>query len=98
VQIPCIERNAIGAVKLSTPRMALDGDGRYRVPLDSVIRTLAQTGVDMKSKYKERAHARTRGERRTSLTRVRLRETSNHPTRIEPRCAADESALSSETW
>jgi L-serine dehydratase len=56
VQIPCIERNAIGAVKLSTPRMALDGDGRYRVPLDSVIRTLAQTGVDMKSKYKERAH------------------------------------------
>ena len=56
VQIPCIERNAIGAVKaVNAARMALNGDGRHHVSLDSVIRTMAQTGADMKSKYKETA-------------------------------------------
>ncbi len=56
VQIPCIERNAIGAVKaVNAARMALNGDGRHHVSLDSVIRTMAQTGADMKAKYKETA-------------------------------------------
>ncbi|WP_194726246.1 L-serine ammonia-lyase [Noviherbaspirillum malthae] len=54
VQIPCIERNAMGAVKaVNAARMALDGDGSHYVSLDSVIRTMMQTGADMKTKYKE---------------------------------------------
>lgn len=54
VQIPCIERNAMGAVKaLNAARMALQGDGTHYVSLDSVIRTMMQTGLDMKTKYKE---------------------------------------------
>ncbi|MFJ4095180.1 L-serine ammonia-lyase [Kitasatospora sp. NPDC089913] len=54
VQIPCIERNAIGSVKAVTAsRLALNGDGRHLVPLDAVIRTLRDTGADMKSTYKE---------------------------------------------
>ena len=54
VQIPCIERNAIGAVKaISAARMALYGDGRHQVSLDVAIETMRQTGVDMHSKYKE---------------------------------------------
>ncbi|WP_442984712.1 L-serine ammonia-lyase, iron-sulfur-dependent, subunit alpha [Schaalia sp. lx-260] len=54
VQIPCIERNAIAAVKaINAARMALWGDGRHTVSLDAVIETMRQTGVDMLSKYKE---------------------------------------------
>lgn len=54
VQIPCIERNAIGAVKaINAARMALHGDGRHTVSLDAVIETMRQTGADMHSKYKE---------------------------------------------
>ncbi|GAB3470478.1 L-serine ammonia-lyase [Azotobacter salinestris] len=54
VQVPCIERNAMGAVKaLNAARMALRGDGRHCISLDRVIRTMRQTGADMKSKYKE---------------------------------------------
>lgn len=54
VQIPCIERNAIAAVKaINAARMALRGDGTHYVSLDKVIRTMLETGRDMKSKYKE---------------------------------------------
>ena len=54
VQIPCIERNAMGAVKaLNAARMALFGDGRHVVSLDAVISTMKQTGADMQTKYKE---------------------------------------------
>ncbi len=54
VQIPCIERNAIGAVKaINASRMALLGDGTHSVPLDKVIATMRQTGADMKEQYKE---------------------------------------------
>jgi L-serine dehydratase len=54
VQIPCIERNAMGAIKaLNASRMALKGDGQHYVSLDSVIKTMRETGADMKTKYKE---------------------------------------------
>jgi L-serine dehydratase len=54
VQIPCIERNAMGAVKaINAARMALLGNGTHFVSLDQVIRTMVQTGADMKTKYKE---------------------------------------------
>ncbi|WP_326534344.1 L-serine ammonia-lyase [Pseudorhodoferax sp.] len=54
VQIPCVERNAMGAVKaINAARMALLGDGTHHVSLDAVIRTMLQTGADMKSTYKE---------------------------------------------
>ncbi len=54
VQIPCIERNAIGAVKaINAARLALHGDGIHHVSLDQVIRTMRETGLDMSSKYKE---------------------------------------------
>ncbi len=54
VQVPCIERNTMGAVKaINAARLALRGDGSHRVPLDSVIETMRQTGVDMQEKYKE---------------------------------------------
>ena len=54
VQVPCIERNAMGAVKaLNAARMALQGDGQHVVSLDKVIKTMRQTGADMKTKYKE---------------------------------------------
>lgn len=54
VQIPCIERNAIGAVKaIAAASMALRGDGTHMVPLDTAIETMRQTGADMDSKYKE---------------------------------------------
>ncbi|WP_416467563.1 L-serine ammonia-lyase [Pseudomonas sp. LFS044] len=56
VQVPCIERNAMGSVKaINAVRMALRGDGQHYVSLDKVIRTMRQTGADMKSKYKETA-------------------------------------------
>jgi L-serine dehydratase len=54
VQIPCIERNAMGAVKaVNAARMALRGDGRHKVHLDQVIETMRQTGMDMSTVYKE---------------------------------------------
>jgi L-serine dehydratase len=54
VQIPCIERNTMGAVKaINAARLALRGDGTHMVPLDKVIETMRQTGMDMQSKYKE---------------------------------------------
>ena len=55
VQVPCIERNAVGAVKaVNAARLAvLYGDGTHRVALDGVIETMRQTGVDMANKYKE---------------------------------------------
>jgi L-serine dehydratase len=54
VQIPCIERNAMGAVKaINASRLALSGDGTHFVSLDKVIQTMRDTGRDMKSKYKE---------------------------------------------
>lgn len=54
VQIPCIERNAMGSVKaIHAARMALRGDGEHFVSLDKVIRTMQKTGDDMKTKYKE---------------------------------------------
>ena len=54
VQIPCIERNAMGAVKaVHAVRMALNEAGDHKVSLDQVIRTMYQTGLDMQSRYKE---------------------------------------------
>jgi L-serine dehydratase len=54
VQIPCIERNAFGAVKaITAASLALHGDGSHKVSLDQVIATMRQTGADMQSKYKE---------------------------------------------
>jgi L-serine dehydratase len=54
VQIPCIERNAMGAVKaIDAARLALLGDGQHSVSLDKVIVTMKRTGDDMKSIYKE---------------------------------------------
>ena len=56
VQIPCIERNAVGSVKaISAARLALHGDGQHTVSLDKVIKTMMQTGRDMSVKYKETA-------------------------------------------
>ena len=54
VQIPCIERNTMGAVKaINAAYLALQGDGRHIVSLDAVIETMRQTGEDMASRYKE---------------------------------------------
>jgi L-serine dehydratase len=54
VQIPCIERNAFGAVKaINAASLAMRGDGEHRVSLDQVIATMRQTGADMQTKYKE---------------------------------------------
>ncbi|MEZ5713969.1 MAG: L-serine ammonia-lyase [Paracoccaceae bacterium] len=54
VQVPCIERNGLGAIKaVSAASLALRGDGTHLVPLDSVIETMRQTGADMHEKYKE---------------------------------------------
>jgi L-serine dehydratase len=56
VQVPCIERNAMGAVKaINASRIALRGDGSHYVSLDKVIKTMRETGADMKTKYKETA-------------------------------------------
>ncbi len=56
VQVPCIERNALGAVKaVSAASLALRGDGTHFVPLDDCIETMRQTGLDMSEKYKETA-------------------------------------------
>jgi L-serine dehydratase len=56
VQVPCIERNAIASVKaINAARMAMRGDGEHFVSLDRVIKTMRETGADMKTKYKETA-------------------------------------------
>jgi L-serine dehydratase len=56
VQVPCIERNAMGAVKaINAARLALSGDGKHHVSLDKVIATMRATGRDMSVKYKETA-------------------------------------------
>jgi L-serine dehydratase len=56
VQIPCIERNAVGAVKaITAARIALSGDGTHQVSLDKAVKTMRETGADMKDKYKETA-------------------------------------------
>jgi L-serine dehydratase len=56
VQVPCIERNAMASVKaINAARMALRGDGEHFVSLDKVIKTMRDTGADMKDKYKETA-------------------------------------------
>lgn len=58
VQIPCIERNAMGAVKaVNAARMALMGDGQHHISLDNVIKTMWQTGLDMQESYKETSQA-----------------------------------------
>ena len=54
VQIPCIERNAIASVKaINAARLSLHGDGSHKVSLDKAIKTMRDTGADMKTKYKE---------------------------------------------
>ncbi len=54
VQVPCIERNTMGAVKaINAARLARNGDGCHIVSLDAVIETMRQTGEDMRVKYKE---------------------------------------------
>ena len=56
VQVPCIERNAVGSVKaINAARLALHGDGSHLVSLDKVIQTMRDTGKDMRDKYKETA-------------------------------------------
>ena len=56
VQVPCIERNGLGAMKaVSAASLALRGDGTHFVPLDAAIETMRQTGADMSEKYKETA-------------------------------------------
>ena len=56
VQIPCIERNAVGSIKaITAARMAVRGDGEHFVSLDKAIKTMRDTGADMKDKYKETA-------------------------------------------
>ena len=54
VQVPCIERNAVGAIKaIEASRLALVGDGSHRVSLDQVIETMRKTGLDMNERYKD---------------------------------------------
>lgn len=56
VQVPCIERNAMASIKaINAARIALSGDGTHYVSLDNVIKTMRETGADMKTKYKETA-------------------------------------------
>jgi len=56
VQVPCIERNGLGAIKaVSAASLALRGDGRHFMPLDNCIEAMRQTGLDMSDKYKETA-------------------------------------------
>jgi L-serine dehydratase len=54
VQVPCIERNAMASVKaINAARLSMRGDGQHFVSLDKVIKTMRETGADMKTKYKE---------------------------------------------
>jgi L-serine dehydratase len=57
VQVPCIERNALGAVKaIAAAKLALRGDGRHVVSLDAAIDAMRETGLGMSDRYKETAH------------------------------------------
>ena len=70
VQVPCIERNALGAVKAATAAsLALRGDGKHFVPLDACIEAMRQTGLDMSERYKETSEGGLGGQRRRMLTR-----------------------------
>ena len=74
MQIPCIERNAVGAIKaITAARMAMHGDGKHFVSLDKAIKTMRETGADMKDKYKETA--------RGGLARQRHRVLRKRPCR-----------------
>ena len=54
VQIPCIERNAMGSIKaINAQRLAMQAEGKQKVSLDKVIKTMRDTGADMKKRYKE---------------------------------------------
>ena len=54
VQVPCIERNSMGAIKaITASRLALRGDGTHTVSLDAVIETMYRTGMDIQAKYRE---------------------------------------------
>ena len=78
VQIPCIERNAFGAIKaIAAASLALHGDGSHKVSLDSVIATMRQTGADMQSKYKETSLGRAGGEFRRVLRCSPTRDVGN---------------------
>ncbi len=69
VQIPCIERNGMGAVKaITAASLALKGDGTHFVSLDEVIETMRQTGADMQDKYKETSLAAWRSTSSPSTT------------------------------
>ena len=58
VQIPCIERNAMGSVKaVNAARIAMTEDGVHKISLDQVIRTMYRTGLDMSTRYKETSQA-----------------------------------------
>jgi len=58
VQVPCIERNAFGAIKAVTAAsLATYGDGQHFMPLDNCIKTMKQTGLDMDARYKETSAA-----------------------------------------
>ncbi|VFT39588.1 L-serine dehydratase [Pseudomonas aeruginosa] len=68
--MPCIERNAIAAVKaINAAQMALRGDGQHFISLDKVIRTMRDTGADMHDKYKETSRGGPGGERHRVLNR-----------------------------
>ncbi len=72
VQVPCIERNAMGAVKaINAARMALRGDGTHFVSLDKVIKTMRETGADMKTQVQGDGPWRSRRQRDRVLTGVR---------------------------
>ena len=69
VQIPCIERNAVASVKaITAARLALHGDGQHTVSLDKVIKTMMQTGADMKRQVQGDGPRRPGGEHRRVLT------------------------------
>ena len=80
VQIPCIERNAIASVKaINAARLALHGDGSHKVSLDKAIKTMRETGADMKDKYKETVSRRPRRQRRRVLRRAPTPRRSGPP-------------------
>ena len=80
VQIPCIERNAMGAVKaINASRMALRGDGKHKVSLDKVIKTMRDTGRDMQDKYKETSPRRPRGQRHRVLNACAMQHCARQP-------------------
>jgi len=71
VQIPCIERNTMGAIKaINAAKLSLLGDGSHSITLDEAIRTMYEIGLDMKSKYKETSE----GGLATSVEKERIRE------------------------